>query len=99
MILYIQDENYHFDGFLSGVIVDNQRTAIFKKEGIDLTSVVMKQEKLIFETKTYTDLYIYDKLSRVGLISSSKIGELADLAMYHQGQKEFYIHNFSRFLV
>ena len=34
MILYIQDENYHFDGFLSGVIVDNQRTAIFKKEGI-----------------------------------------------------------------
>ena len=34
MTLYIQDENYHFDGFISGVIVDNQRTAIFKKEGI-----------------------------------------------------------------
>ena len=35
MTLYIQDENYHFDGFVSGVIVDNQRTAIFKKEGIE----------------------------------------------------------------
>ena len=35
MTLYIQDENYHFDGFISGVIVDNQRTAIFKKEGIE----------------------------------------------------------------
>lgn len=35
MTLYIQDENYHFDGFLSGVIVDNQRTAIFSKNGIE----------------------------------------------------------------
>ena len=35
MILYIQDENYHFDGFVSGVIVDNQRTAIFSKNGIE----------------------------------------------------------------
>ena len=35
MTLYIQDENYHFDGFLSGVIVDNKRTAIFSKNGIE----------------------------------------------------------------
>ena len=35
MKLYIQDENYHFDGFVSGVIVDNQRTAIFSKNGIE----------------------------------------------------------------
>ncbi len=35
MTLYIQDENYHFNGSLSGVIVDNQRTAIFSKNGIE----------------------------------------------------------------
>lgn len=35
MKLYIQDENYHFDGFLSGVIIDENRTAIFKKEGVE----------------------------------------------------------------
>ena len=35
MTLYIQDENYHFNGFVSGVIVDNQRTAIFSKNGIE----------------------------------------------------------------
>ena len=34
MKLYIQDENYHFDGFLSGVIIDKNRTAIFKKDGV-----------------------------------------------------------------
>ncbi len=34
MKLYIQDENYHFEGFLSGVIIDKNRTAIFKKEGV-----------------------------------------------------------------
>ncbi|MFY9074738.1 hypothetical protein OZZ08_07185 [Malaciobacter mytili] len=56
----------------------------------------MKQEKLIFETKTYSDLYIYDKLLRVGVISSSKLGTAADLAMYRQHEKEFYIHNFSK---
>lgn len=97
--------DYHESTFLANINILNDEdlskfhsllNGFFKKEGIDLTSVVMKQEKLIFETKTYTDLYIYDKLSRVGLISSSKIGELADLAMYHQGQKEFYIHNFSK---
>ena len=31
MKLYVQDENYHFEGFLSGVIIDKNRTAIFKK--------------------------------------------------------------------
>jgi hypothetical protein len=37
MTLYIQDENYHFDGFISGVIVDNQRTAKRTKELISMT--------------------------------------------------------------
>lgn len=97
--------DYHESTFLANINILNDEdlskfhsllNGFFKKEGIDLTSVVMKQEKLIFETKTYTDLYIYDKLLRVGLISSSKIGKLADLAMYRQDEKEFYIHDFSK---
>lgn len=34
MILYIQDENYHFDGYISGVIVDDDKVALFEKSGI-----------------------------------------------------------------
>ena len=35
MTLYIQNENYHFDGYITGVIIDNQKTAIFNKTGIE----------------------------------------------------------------
>ncbi len=35
MTLYIQNESYHFDGYITGVIIDNQKTAIFNKTGID----------------------------------------------------------------
>lgn len=35
MTLYIQNENHHFDGYITGVIIDNQKTAIFNKTGID----------------------------------------------------------------
>ncbi|MCG3660093.1 hypothetical protein [Aliarcobacter butzleri] len=35
--LYIQDENYHFQGSLSGVLVDeeNKKVALFSKEDIE----------------------------------------------------------------
>ena len=39
MKLYVQDENYHFDGFLSGVIIDKNRTAIFKKWDLKFESM------------------------------------------------------------
>jgi hypothetical protein len=56
MTLYIQDENYHFDGFISGVIVDNQRTAIFKKEGIEEHNLEIDFNCLL---KIYISIYIF----------------------------------------
>ncbi len=35
MTLYTENESYHFDGYITGVIIDNQKTAIFNKTGID----------------------------------------------------------------
>ena len=34
--LYVQEENYHFDGYVAGVIVDeeNNRVALYNQEGI-----------------------------------------------------------------
>lgn len=46
MILYIQDENYHFDGYLSGVIIDNDKVALFKKEGIEEHNISIVREDL-----------------------------------------------------
>jgi len=36
MTLYVQEENYHFDGYVAGVIVDeeNSRVALYNQEGI-----------------------------------------------------------------
>jgi len=36
MTLYIQEENYHFDGYVAGVIVDeeNNRVALYNQSGI-----------------------------------------------------------------
>ena len=34
MKLYIQDENYHFDVFLSRFIIDKNRTNKIKKDGV-----------------------------------------------------------------
>ena len=36
MTLYIQEENYHFDGWVAGVVVDeeNNRVVLYNQEGI-----------------------------------------------------------------
>lgn len=36
MTLYVQEENYHFDGYLAGVIVDedNNRVTLYNQEGV-----------------------------------------------------------------
>lgn len=44
MILYIQDENYHFNGYVSGIIVDNDRVALFEKEGISEHDITLPND-------------------------------------------------------
>ena len=78
MILYIQDENYHFDGFLSGVIVDNQRTAIFKKEGIEEHSL-----EIDFNSLNWYDLDSFELVNNTVKIKAK------NYAFY----KEFYCLN------
>lgn len=53
MTLYIQDENYHFNGFLSGVIIDDSKnkTALFSKNGIN-----EKDIKIDFDLLTWYEL-------------------------------------------
>ena len=46
MILYVQDENYHFDGYLSGVIIDDNRVALFNKTGIEEHNISITREDL-----------------------------------------------------
>lgn len=53
MTLYVQSENYHFDGYLSGVIVDeaNRRVALYNQSGI-LGSGVIKQDSQWYELES-----------------------------------------------
>ena len=53
MKLYIQDENYHFDGFVSGVIIDDikNKTALFSKIGVSEDDI-----KIDFDLLTWYEL-------------------------------------------
>lgn len=53
MKLYVQDENYHFDGFISGVIIDDikNKTALFSKTGISENDI-----KIDFDLLTWYEL-------------------------------------------
>jgi hypothetical protein len=46
--LYIQDENYHFDGYLSGILIneDNNKIALFRKEGISENNIILEIDKI-----------------------------------------------------
>jgi len=103
--------NYHEKTFLANISILNDEdllkfynllAAFFKEKGTNIDIVVMKKEKLIFKTETYTDLYIYEKLIRVGLIVNhdnsrgmnfyQPSGNVSEIF----GMKQFYIHNFSK---
>lgn len=53
MKLYVQDENYHFNGFLGGVIIDDikNKTALFSKTGISENDI-----KVDFDLLTWYEL-------------------------------------------
>ena len=48
MTLYIQDENYHFDGYISGVVIDeeNNKISLFYKEGISENELIKLSEDI-----------------------------------------------------
>lgn len=52
MTLYVQDENYHFDGYLSGVLVDNGKVALFKKNGIVEHDIVIPNDLIWYDLDT-----------------------------------------------
>ncbi len=103
--------NYHESTFLANISILNDEDLLkfynlldvfFKEKRIDIDTMLEKQEKLTFETKTYIDLYIYDKLMRTGLIIHRNVtpgmnffqpsGDIDDIF----GNKNYYIHNFSK---
>jgi tRNA splicing endonuclease len=97
--------DYHESTFLANINIMNDEDLLkfykllnefFNKKGLDIDTFIMKQEKLEFETKTYTDIYIYDKLLRVGLIVETNLGRGADLALYSGSSKDFYIYSFTK---
>lgn len=97
--------DYHESTFLANINIMNDEDLIkfhklleefFNKNGIDIDSIIMKQKVLKFETKTYMDIYIYDKLLRVGLIVGTNLGKGSDLALYSGSSKDFYIYNFTK---
>ncbi|AXX86679.1 hypothetical protein AMRN_0927 [Malaciobacter marinus] len=99
--------DYHESTFLANINIMNDTDLIkfyelldelFNKKGLDIDNTIIKQEKLEFETKTYRDIYIYDKLLRVGLIMDTSLGKGKDLAMYGGDSKDFYIHNFTKLM-
>lgn len=103
--------NYHESTFLANINILNDEDLIkfyevlntfFNKKSIDIDIALMKKERLVFETNTYTDLYIYDKLIRTGLIIDRNVreginffepsGEIDDIFK----NKNYYIHKFSK---
>jgi hypothetical protein len=78
MKLYIQDENYHFEGFLSGVIIDKNRTAIFKKEGVQEHNLDINLQEL-----NWYDLDSFEMINNTVKIKAK------NFAFY----KEFYCLN------
>lgn len=97
--------NYHESTFLANInILNDEDLFVFynvlevfiNERGYDFDNIIEKNKKLEFETKDYTDLYIYDKLIRVGLISNSCVGKESNLSFWTPKYKEFYIHAFSK---
>ena len=96
--------DYHESTLLSNINIMNDEDFFkfysllddfFEKKSIDIDNMIMKQECLEFEIGSYTDLYIYDKLLRVGLISKTNIFDAGNLTASGE-VKLFYIHNFSQ---
>lgn len=97
--------NYHESTFLANINIMNDEDLIkfyellnefFIHKGIDIDIAIMKQEILKFETKTYMDINIFDKLLRTGLIVDTNLGKGADLALYSGSSKDFYIYSFTK---
>jgi hypothetical protein len=96
--------NYHESTLLSNINIMNDEDffkftnlldSFLKRDSINLDTMIMKQECLNFKIESYTDLYIYDKLLRVGLIAETNIIDAGNLTASGD-VKLFYIHSFSK---
>jgi hypothetical protein len=96
--------NYHESTLLSNINIMNDEDffkftnlldSFLKRNSINLDTMIMKQECLNFKIESYTDLYIYDKLLRVGLIAETNIIDAGNLTASGD-VKLFYIHSFSK---
>lgn len=96
--------NYHESTLLANINIMNDEDfskfytlldEFFRENCTDMDTVLMKEQSLNFKIETYTDLYIYDKLLRVGLIAETSIIDAGNLTASGE-VKLFYIHNFSK---
>ncbi|RBQ28423.1 hypothetical protein [Aliarcobacter vitoriensis] len=96
--------NYHEKTLLSNINILNDEDLIYfhkilKESVSDINEAKIKEIKISFPIKTYTEHYIFEKLERVGFIVKyvSDAGIMADIEYepYVYKDQFFYIHDFT----
>ncbi|WP_418179743.1 hypothetical protein ACNSOO_04575 [Aliarcobacter lanthieri] len=95
--------NYHEKTLLSNIDILNDEDLIhfhkvLKNSKIDILEAKIKEIKILYTIKTYTEYYIFEKLERVGLFIEYKNSRSFQFASENEKvleNKSFYIHNFT----